>query len=63
MKRFILLALFAASSAYAGGDALGPPPTPTVSSEEPGPPLPQQTIDCIKAALEGDLNPITECDL
>ena len=63
MKRLILLVLFAASLAHAGGVVLGPPPEPPTSSSSPSDPLPQETIDCIVAALNAGLDPVEECDL
>ena len=63
MKRLVLLALFAASLAHAGGVVLGPPPEPPTSSSSPSDPLPQETIDCLVAALDAGLDPIEECDL
>lgn len=63
MKRLILLALFAASLAHASGIVLGPPPEPPISSSTPADPLPQETFDCIVAALNAGLDPAEECDL
>jgi hypothetical protein len=63
MKRLVLLMLFAASLAHAGGDVLGPPSEPPASSSSPSDPLPQETIDCIVAALDAGLDPVDECAL
>jgi len=63
MRRLVLLMLFTASVAHAGGVVLGPPPEPPTSSSSPSEPLPQETIDCIVAALDAGLNPVEECDL
>ena len=63
MKRLILLALFAASLAHAGGVVLGPPPEPPASTPPPSDPLPPDVIDCIVAALQAGLDPEVECDL
>lgn len=63
MKRLVLLMLLAASATHAGGVVLGPPPTPPSGSSSPSDPLPQETIDCIVAALDAGLDPIEECDL
>ena len=63
MKRLILLALFAASLAHAGGVVLGPPPEPPASTPTPSEPLPPATIDCIAAALDAGRDPSEECEL
>ncbi len=63
MKWWIVLALFAASLAHAGGVVLGPPPEPPTSTPSPSDPLPQETIDCIVAAVQAGLDPEVECDL
>jgi hypothetical protein len=63
MKRLILLMVFAASLGHAGGVVLGPPPEPPTSSSSPSEPLPQETIDCIVAALDAGLDPVEECAL
>ena len=63
MKRLVLLMLFVASAAHAGGVALGPPPELPTSSSSPSHPIPQETIDCIVAALDAGLDPAEECEL
>jgi len=63
MIRTIIAALFLASAAAAGGVALGPPTEPLTNTNVPAEPLPTETIECIVAAIEAELNPIEECNL
>ena len=63
MRLLIVLALLGAPIAHAGGVVLGPPPEPPTSTPSPSDPLPQETIDCIVAALQAGLDPEVECDL
>jgi len=63
MIRIIIAALFLASAAAASGVALGPPTEPLTNTNVPSEPLPTETIECIVAAIEAELNPIEECNL
>tara|TARA_A100001037_G_C14883943_1_gene515223 strand:- start:151 stop:342 length:192 start_codon:yes stop_codon:yes gene_type:complete len=63
MRLLIVLALLGAPIAHAGGVVLGPPPEPPTSTPSPSDPLPQETIDCIVAAVQAGLDPEVECDL
>ena len=63
MRLLIVLALLGAPIAHAGGVVLGPPSEPPTSTPSPSDPLPQETIDCIVAAVQAGLDPEVECDL
>ena len=64
MMMRLLCVLMVCGTASATESVLGPPdsqPVPVVV--EPGTPTPQETIDCIVAALQVGLDPEVECDL
>ena len=63
MKRLILLALFTASLAHAGGVVLGPPAKPDPVEAGSTASLAAGVVSCIVDSLSQGLDPSEECDL